>query len=71
MSITVTELKQNLGKYLLLSETEDIDITKNGKVVARLTNPNLDRVGMAKSLFGIIPKDITLEEARNERLDRI
>lgn len=71
MSITATELKQNLGKYLLLSETEDIYITKNGKVVAKLTNPNQDRVDMAKSLFGIIPKDITLEEARNERLDRI
>ena len=71
MSITATELKQNLGKYLILSETEDIYITKNGKVVAKLTNPNQDRVDMAKSLFGIIPKEITLEEARKERLDRI
>ena len=32
MSITATELKNNLGKYLLLSATEDIYITKNGKV---------------------------------------
>ncbi len=29
MSITATELKMNLGKYLLLSQTEDIYITKN------------------------------------------
>ena len=71
MSITATELKMNLGKYLLLAETEDIFITKNGKVVAKLTNPNADRVAMAKSLFGIIPADITQEEARDERLDNI
>ena len=31
MSITATELKMYLGKYLLLAETEDIYITKNGK----------------------------------------
>ena len=30
MSITATEFKMNLGKYLMLSETEDIYITKNG-----------------------------------------
>ncbi len=71
MSVTATELKMNLGKYLLLSATEDIYITKNGKVVAKLSNPNQDRVDIAKSLFGIIPDDVTLEESRNERLDNI
>ena len=71
MSITATELKLNLSKYLLLSATEDIFITKNGKVVAKLSNPNQDRVDMAKSLFGILPQDVTLEDAKNERLDRI
>ena len=68
MSITATELKNNLGKYLQLSETEDIFITKNGKVVAKLTNPYQDRVEVAKSLFGILPKDADLEGARAERI---
>lgn len=68
MSITATELKQNLGKYLELCETEDILITKNGKVIAKLSNPFMNREEIAKSLFGIIPQDITLEEAREERL---
>lgn len=68
MSITATELKNNLGKYLVLSATEDIFITKNGKVVAKLTNPYQDRVETAKSLFGILPKDATLEDAKEERL---
>lgn len=68
MSITATELKNNLGKYLLLSATEDIFITKNGKIVAKLTNPHQDRVEVAKSLFGILPKEADMEEARAERL---
>ncbi len=71
MSITATEFKMNLGKYLLLSQTEDIYITKNGKVVAKLTNPNQDRVDIAKSLFGIIPADITVEDAKEERMNEI
>ncbi|MBQ3290977.1 MAG: type II toxin-antitoxin system prevent-host-death family antitoxin [Mogibacterium sp.] len=68
MSITATELKENLSKYLMLAATEDIYITRNGKVVARLTSPYQDRVSIAKSLAGIIPADITAEEAREERL---
>ncbi len=71
MSITATELKQNLSKYLILAATEDVFITLNGKVIAKLSNPNQNRVDMAKSLFGVIPSDITVEEAKNERLDRI
>ena len=68
MSVTATELKMNLGKYLRLSQKEDIYITLNGKVFAKLSNPYQDRVDMAKSLFGILPADITLEQAKEERL---
>ncbi len=71
MSITATELKLNLGKYLKLAEHEDIFITRNGKVVAKLSNPNADRVEMAKSLLGVIPSDITIEKAREERISRL
>ena len=71
MSITATELKMNLGKYLLLSATEDIFITKNGKIISKLTNPFQERVDLVESLVGILPADITLEEAREDRLGRI
>ncbi len=71
MSITATELKVNLSKYLLLAQTEDVFITRNGKVIAKLTNPYQDRVDVAKSLFGVLSSDITLEDAREERLDNI
>ena len=52
MSITATELKNNLSKYLLLVSKEDIYITLNGKVVAKLSNPYQDRLDAAESLFG-------------------
>lgn len=61
----------NFGKYLSLAEIEDIYITQNGKVIAKLTNPNADRVETAKSLLGVIPADITVEEARSERINGI
>ena len=68
MSVTATELKNNLGKYLILSATEDIFITKNGKVVAKLTNPYQDRVVIAKSLFGILPTDADMDGAKREQV---
>ena len=67
MSITATELKANLGKYLLLAATEDVFITQYGRIVAKLTSPFQDRVEIAQSLFGILPQTSTLEEAREER----
>ena len=69
VSITATELKANLGKYLLLAATEDVFITQYGKVIAKLTNPYQERVDIANSLFGILPQTMTFEEAREERLN--
>ncbi len=71
MSITATELKANLGKYLLLAASEDVYITRNGKVVARLTSPFQDKLDLVDSLYGSIPGTVTLDEARKERLERI
>ena len=70
MYITATELKINMSKYLLLAESEDIYITRNGKIVAKLSNPFQQRVDMAKSLFGSVPQGMTLEEAKEERLGK-
>ena len=54
MNITATELKNNLGKYLLLAEKEDIYITKNGKIIAKLTSPFQDKLDVVNDLFGSI-----------------
>lgn len=71
MSITATELKLNLGKYLLLAATQDIYITRNGKTVAKLVSPYQDRVDTVNALFGSVPDIMTLEEAREERLNSL
>ena len=65
-------LDEKEESYMSITATEeDVFITRNGKVVAKLTNPYQDRVDMAKSLFGIIPGDMTIEQAHSERLDKV
>jgi len=68
MSITATELKLNLGKYLLLAATEDIYITKNGTTIAKLVSPYQNKLTLVDELFGSVPDTISEEEAREERL---
>ena len=70
MTITATELKTNLGKYLDMAQEEDILISKNGHIVAKLGNPFQEKMEMAASLFGILEgNEMTIEEARARRLE--
>ena len=72
MQITATELKLNMGKYLSMAAKRDIYITKNGRRIARLTNPSPDRVAMLDSLVGIAgTEDVSLEDIKKERLETI
>ncbi len=64
------KLKKNMGKYLALAANEDIIITKNGKVIAKLTSVTEDKVSIVESLIGVLPSETSLEEAREERLKR-
>lgn len=70
MIITATEFKANLGKYLELAATQDVFITKNGKQIARLTSPTINKLSILDNLVGIIsPQDtIDIDEIRGERL---
>lgn len=70
MLITATELKTNIGKYLTMAAEEEVIITKNGKKIAKLTRVTEHKIETAKSLFGILPSDASLEEAREERLGK-
>lgn len=54
-----------------IERADDMSITRNRKVVAKLSNPYQDRVDVAKSLFGILPTEMTLEETQEERLNKI
>lgn len=55
--ITATELKNNLNKYMVLSENEDVYVTKNGKVITLLTNPKKKALEDFLSLEGILAGD--------------
>lgn len=72
MIVTATEFKTNLGKYLKLATAQDIFITKNGKNIARLTNPSVDKLAVLDHLAGIVPEDTVSDEKtlREERLAR-
>ncbi len=70
MVITATEFKTNFGKYLELVNDEDIFITKNGKTVAKIINPNVSAVDSLKGMLKDVPKDIDLKSLRDERLTK-
>lgn len=71
MSITATELKTNLEKYLLLAETKDIFITRNSRTIAKLTSPYQNKLDTVDALFGSVPPTVTWEEALEERLGEL
>lgn len=68
MTITATELKNDLGKYLSLAENEEIFITKNGKVIVKMSSPYEDKMAIVESLEGLIPGEVSDTEVREERL---
>ena len=72
MTITATEFKTNFGLYLSLARKEDIYITKNGRRIAKLTNPADTQLAALQAFVGIASGagDITLDEIKTERLSR-
>ena len=72
MIVTATEFKTHLGKYLEMAMKQDIFITKNGKSIARLTSPTVNKLAVLDSLVGIVSEDSAMDEEaiRKERLAR-
>ena len=69
MQVTATEFKLNFGKYLEMVVAEDIYITRNGKTVAKMINPNVSAVdSIAGILAGKVSPDIDRHSLREERL---
>lgn len=67
MTITATEFKANFGKYIDMVTEEEFFITKNGKVIAKVINPNISAVDSIRGILKDIP-DIDLKVEREERL---
>ncbi|MBQ3466610.1 MAG: type II toxin-antitoxin system prevent-host-death family antitoxin [Firmicutes bacterium] len=71
MTITATEFKKNLGKYMQLALSEDVYITKNGTVLVKMSNPNKDKVDILNSLVGAAADNgMTVDEIKAARLER-
>lgn len=70
--VTISELNENLSEYVEIAQDQDIFITQNGKVVAKLVTAKADKVAAAKELFRLLPKgtDIDLDKIREERILR-
>lgn len=70
MLVSTSDLKANISHYLELVRNEDVIVTKNGRKIARIIREEDDLVEVAKSLFGILPPDISLDEIKSERMKR-
>lgn len=70
MVITATEFKTNLGKYLDMVSQDDIFITRNGKTVAKIINPNISAVDSIRGILKNAPSDLDLKSVREERLSK-
>ncbi|MCH5348212.1 MAG: type II toxin-antitoxin system Phd/YefM family antitoxin [Oscillospiraceae bacterium] len=60
MIITATEFKANFEKYLKLVSKEDIFITRNGKTIAKVVNPQISAVDSLRGLITDAPYEIDL-----------
>ena len=71
LQITATEFKTNMGHYLEMILYEDIWVTKNGKLVARLVNPNVSSVDSISGILkGKISETTDRHSLHEERLSR-
>ena len=68
MVVTATEFKANFGKYLDLINEEDVFITRNGKTVAKVVNPQVSAVDSLRGMLSGISSDIDMDSLREERL---
>ena len=79
LQVSISELKTDFDKYMEMVGNEKIYITRDGRQVAKLIavepDPPIEkelsiaeRHAMLDSLIGILPPDIDLAKARDERL---
>jgi prevent-host-death family protein len=70
MIVSSTDIQNNFGKYLEMATGQEIFITKNGTVVARLIGMKVEKKSLSEQLRGIIPVDIDEKAIKDERMAR-
>jgi hypothetical protein len=51
-----------------LADEQSIRVARDGRSTAEMVRPKPDKVIAAYALFGILPSDVDLDSAREERL---
>ncbi|MCD8208854.1 MAG: type II toxin-antitoxin system prevent-host-death family antitoxin [Bacteroidales bacterium] len=70
--ISVSDLKTNTGKYVTMAQDQDILITKNGKIVAKLVTAKPDKKAALNHLMSLFNGvSFTDEEVRNAREEHL
>jgi len=75
MLVNATEFKTRVGKYLDIIDKEDVIISRNGKIVAKLVSVKQAGTPNADFLYGLLAdevsdKDISIETIRDERISK-
>ena len=69
IAATATDMQNNFGKYLsMVMSGQQIIITKNGREVGRFIPKDTAVSYLTDSLRGVLKDDISIDEARTERL---
>ena len=68
MIISSSDFQNNVGKYLELSERQEIVITRNGSPVARLVGMDKTISFLSDRLVGLIPAEIDERAEKEKRL---
>lgn len=70
--ITLSDLKANTGKYVTLAQTQDVYITHNGKLVAKLVTAKPNKEAAFKRFLELFPEqglDLDAEKSREKHLN--
>ena len=69
ITATATQMQNNFGKYLnIVMEGNEVIVTKNGKEVGRLIPKSATVSYLTDSLTGVIKGNVSIEDARAERI---
>ncbi|MEG6615176.1 type II toxin-antitoxin system prevent-host-death family antitoxin [Peptococcaceae bacterium 1198_IL3148] len=70
MFVKSTEFKNNVGKFLQISQDEEVIILKNGKPISKLVSIKKEEAPLTKELVGVLKHmgDIDEDELKAERI---
>ena len=72
--ISISDLKVNPGKYVSMAQEQDIMITCNGKIVAKIVNARPDKKTAWANIVNIMRTpgmDVSDEDLERDREERI